>query len=232
MANSGRVFERGADGVTFETPTPASQPGDTFPAGVIMAYAGAAAPTNWAICDGSAVARTGAFANLFAVIGTTYGAGDGSTTFNLPDLRGRSVVGKHSSGTFTTLGATGGEETHILTTAELAAHSHNASTGVNSNDHTHSGVTNAGGSHAHSIPNRATSNGATGYASGAFFSGQIMLNGGNSEITSTAADHAHSFSTGGVSANHTHAVTVNNAGSGNAHNNMSPYMVLNHIIKY
>lgn len=63
-----------------------------FPAGVIVDYGGAAAPTGWLLCDGSAVSRT-TYADLFAAIGTQYGAGDGSTTFNVPDFRGRVSVG-------------------------------------------------------------------------------------------------------------------------------------------
>ena len=64
----------------------------TVPTGTVSAFAGSAAPTGYALCDGSAVNRT-AQASLFGVIGTTYGAGDGSTTFNLPDLKGRVVAG-------------------------------------------------------------------------------------------------------------------------------------------
>lgn len=88
-----------------------------LPAGSIIQWAGATAPANWLIADGAAVSRT-TYASLFAAIGTTYGAGDGSTTFNLPDLRGRVPVGKNS-GTFATLGASGGAETHT--------HSHGSS---------------------------------------------------------------------------------------------------------
>lgn len=67
------------------------------PAGVLAPYAGSAAPTGWLLCHGQAVNRT-TFAALFAVLGTTYGAGDGSTTFNLPDMRGRVVAGKDDMG--------------------------------------------------------------------------------------------------------------------------------------
>jgi microcystin-dependent protein len=63
------------------------------PVGAVMPYSGGGAPTGWLVADGSAVSRT-QYAGLFSVIGTAYGAGDGSTTFNLPDLRGRGVVGK------------------------------------------------------------------------------------------------------------------------------------------
>ena len=87
--------------------------------GSITMYAGATAPDGWLICDGSAISRTD-YADLFSVIGTTYGTGDGSTTFNIPDLQGRVPVGYKSSDTsFDTLGETGGEKTHTLTKQEL-----------------------------------------------------------------------------------------------------------------
>ena len=90
-------------------------------AGVIQMYAGTTAPTGWLICNGAAVSRE-IYATLFAVIGTTYGAGDGSTTFNLPDLRGRAPIGA-GQGTGLTDRALGtqdiGSETHTLTEAQL-----------------------------------------------------------------------------------------------------------------
>jgi microcystin-dependent protein len=74
----------------------AIQTGDAIRAddfrGMIFPYAGATAPTGFLLCDGAAVSRT-TYADLFALIGTTYGAGDGSTTFNVPDLRGRFAIG-------------------------------------------------------------------------------------------------------------------------------------------
>lgn len=66
-----------------------------MPPGAVIPYAGKSAPYGWLICDGSAVSRT-TYADLFEVIGTTFGSGDGSTTFNLPDLRGRVAVGVDS----------------------------------------------------------------------------------------------------------------------------------------
>lgn len=63
-----------------------------IPTAAVIPYAAATAPGGWLACDGSAVSRA-TFAELFAVIGTTYGVGDGSTTFNVPDLRGRAAVG-------------------------------------------------------------------------------------------------------------------------------------------
>ena len=83
-------------------------------------------PTGWLECDGSAVNRT-TYAALFAVIGTAYGVGDGSTTFNLPSQARNTLVGKGGSGTGelgNSIGDTGGEESHTLTTAELPSHTH------------------------------------------------------------------------------------------------------------
>lgn len=95
-------------------------------AGEVKMYAGSAAPSGWLVCDGSAVSRT-TYAALFAVIGTTYGAGDGSTTFNLPDLRGRTTIGVGQGntgeggvlGTNRALASVGGTETHTLTLAQI-----------------------------------------------------------------------------------------------------------------
>ena len=93
--------------------------------GTILPTVATSAPSGWLLCDGSAVSRT-TYANLFALVGTTFGAGNGTTTFNLPDLRGRSIigVGQGSGLTNRTRGQTGGAETHQLATGELPAHQH------------------------------------------------------------------------------------------------------------
>ena len=97
-------------------------------AGIIHAYAGSIAPDGYLMCDGSAVSRT-YYAELFAAIGTTYGAGDGSTTFNLPDLQGRFPLGAGAGNGLTarTVGQKDGEESHTLTADEMPAHSHTPS---------------------------------------------------------------------------------------------------------
>jgi len=111
----------------YEAPTPI----DATPPGVVMEDAGVSPPDGWLACNGAAVSRNG-YAALFARINTTYGSGDGSTTFNLPDRQGRVGVGVNpSDAEFNTLGEAGGEKTHLLTEAELAQHDH-------SMDHDHS----------------------------------------------------------------------------------------------
>ena len=92
------------------------------PAGIIQMYGGLTAPTYWLLCNGSAVSRL-TYIKLFTAIGTIYGAGDGSTTFNLPNLQNRMPIGK-GTGSFATLNNTGGAETISLATTNLPAHQH------------------------------------------------------------------------------------------------------------
>ena len=89
-----------------------------MPTGMVVPYAGAAAPDGWLLCQGQAVSRT-TYAQLFSVIGTTYGSGDGSTTFNLPDMRGRVAVGSDAN-----LGAAAGVQSVSLTAAQNGPHNH------------------------------------------------------------------------------------------------------------
>lgn len=137
-------------GLSMSGTTMNAAPG--VPSGSIVDYAGATEPSGWLFCYGQAISRT-TYADLFTAISTTYGAGDGSTTFNVPDLRGRVVAGQDDMGGSSanrltnasgglngdTLGATGGAETHTLTTAEMPAH-------------THAGVATMGGN---TVPNGA-----------------------------------------------------------------------------
>lgn len=174
------------------------------PVGSIFPYVAGTAPTGYVLCIGSAINRT-TYADLFAVIGTTFGVGDGSTTFNVPDLRGRMIVAQNA-GSFTSIGGTGGAETITLTTNELPAHTH---TGTTSSDglHNHGGVTGDTGS----APESET------------------VASGSGAIVAGSSTHNHTIASDGA---HTHTFTTDSTGSGNAYNNMNPYFVLTYIIKY
>lgn len=111
--------------------------GSGVPPGVMFGYGGVSAPPGYLLCAGQAVSRT-EYAALFQAIGTTFGAGDGSTTFNVPDRRGRVEAGRDDMGgtaagrltsagsgiNGTVLGAAGGAQTHTLTTGQMPAHTH------------------------------------------------------------------------------------------------------------
>jgi microcystin-dependent protein len=116
---------------------------DAVPTGSVFPTALSAAPDGYLLCDGSAVSRT-TYAALFAAIGTTYGTGDGSTTFNVPDLIGRVVAGVDALATRLpsagTPAATSGAATHTLTVAELPAHDHGISADQVSNTPTTGGA--------------------------------------------------------------------------------------------
>lgn len=187
-----------------------------IPIGSSIDFWGSSAPnSSFALAYGQAISRT-AYATLFSLLGTTYGPGDGSTTFNIPDLRGRVVAGRDDMGgsaasrltssyfgaSAASLGAVGGSESHSLTTAQLAAHSH-ANT-VNDPGHLHS-ITHA-------------SNNLTG-ASGVVID-LCFANGGNQ----AGWGNTNSSTTG---------ITLNNAsaGSGNAHNNTQPTIVANKLLR-
>lgn len=110
-----------------------------IPVGIVLDYAGTTAPSGWLFPYGQAISRT-TYSVLFGLLGTLHGVGDGSTTFNLPDLRGRVVAGQDDMGGTSanrltgvtgsvngdTLGAVGGTETHTLVTAEMPSHTHTA----------------------------------------------------------------------------------------------------------
>lgn len=204
-----------------------------IPVGVINPYAGSTAPTGWLLCSNQPVSRT-TYSALFAVIGTTYGSGDGSTTFNVPDLRGRTVAGLDNMGgtdaarlsIANTLGTTTGTETVTLTSAEsgVPAHGHAntasftgtaGTTGNDSPDHTHNvlDIHQDGG---------AAANFGSNYTVGGYTS---------TTRTSTGASvrHAHSFTPAGTVGMNNANNTAANAAS--AHSNMQPTMVLNYIIK-
>lgn len=116
------------------------------PTGAVLPFAGTTPPAGFLLCDGSAVNRA-TFQRLFAVIGTTYGIGDGSTTFDLPDLRQRFLLGLATTGTGSVLGEEGGAIDHVHT---VAAHVHGVA--ANSHEHGLNNHTHSLNGHTHSIP--------------------------------------------------------------------------------
>lgn len=165
--------------------------GGIIPAGTIVAFGSTTAPAGWAVCDGAAISRTGNAA-LFAAIGTTYGSGDGSTTFNKPDCRGRFLAGYDpSNGTSrltlsetgglsaTALANTGGEQAHALVTGELAAHNHT----INDPGHGH-GVTDPTHNHTLNDPTHNHGVGDPGHGHGVTDPGHVHSFNANDDAAS------------------------------------------------
>ena len=135
-------------GVVFSDSTSIHTAPKDLPTGILLPYAGTAPPDGWMLCNGQEVSR-GAYSNLFAVLGIYYGIGDGSTTFNLPDLRGRMPMGLDNMGgnsadrvihsAADSIGGNAGEESHQLSFDELP--SRNAYSG-----HANRGQGDSGGS--------------------------------------------------------------------------------------
>lgn len=191
----------------------------TVPAGSVTMFAGAAAPAGYLLCDGTAVSRT-TYAGLFAAIGTTYGAGDGSTTFNVPNLKGRVPIGLDSTqASFDTLGETGGANTVALTEAQLPAHTHSI-------NHGH-GSTDAGGGHSHTL--------------GLQYNSVTPNTGANIRVTDidgqTGGSGTVATANTGAVANHSHTIAgyVGNSGAGNGTaapvSVVQPYLTLTFIVK-
>ena len=171
------------------------------PAGIVSAFAGTTAPSGWLMCYGQAVSRAD-YSALFTALSTTYGSGDGSTTFNITDMRGRAIAGVDNMGgsaasrltstvltASNTLGATGGTQTHTLTEAQMPVHTHVQ------NSHTHS-TEIAGGPGSPAVLYHASTWGVY----------NPILTGATTAVNQ-------------------------NAGSGSAHPVTQPTIVLNYIIK-
>lgn len=119
-------------------------------------------PDGWTVCGGAALSRT-TYSALYNVVGTKFGAGDGSTTFNVPDLKGRNIIGYNSGDTsFDTVGETGGEKNHTLTIAEMPAHSHDVQVRTGSGSTTRVDFVTTSASSANQISNAAMSTGGGG----------------------------------------------------------------------
>lgn len=192
-------------------------------AGFMMDFGGTAAPAGWLACDGQAVSRA-TYADLFAAIGTTWGAGDGSTTFNVPGMTSRFRRHRDNS---TLAGVVG-----ILQSPANLAHTHTGggTTSADSNDHTHtfSGTTaamNQNAAHSHSVNQISywTTNSGSGVGGGGAFgvAGTTSIT-----VNPTNTDHAHAYSgtTSGVNAGHNHSYSfTTNGGSADNANEARPY---------
>jgi microcystin-dependent protein len=183
-----------------------------YPIGAIVDYTGSTAPAGWEFCYGQGLQRA-AYLSLFSLIGTTYGSGDGSTTFNLPDCRGRLSVGQDDMGGSSanrlttplngdTLGAVGGTETVTITDANIP---------------TLTGTTNTTGAHTHSMSNATNVIRDSG-------SGE---NPGQSVGSTRWQPATITLGSGGA---HTHTVVVNDNNVATAHNNVMPTFICNKII--
>lgn len=196
-------------------------------AGIIYMFAGSTPPEGFLLCDGSNVSRT-TYSALYDAIGTTYGNGDGSTTFGIPDLSGKVALGVSSSHT---LASTGGEETHALTSSEMPSHVHN----IPSHTHAHTlAFTTPSLSHSITQPsfNYNKPNGTVALGS----NGTDNSYDGTTSTTATLStkvgisNHAATDCTMGGSITDCDAFNSGSEGSGTAHNNMQPYVTMNYII--
>lgn len=215
-------------GVSFnEDGTLSTTVPDTREIGEVVDFAGPTAPDKWLLCDGSLVSRV-TYKRLFEVIGTTYGAGDGSTTFKLPDVRGRFTICVSASGTASVLGETGGSINHTHAFSGVSVSGTTSANGA----HTHSASTSSDGAHTHS-------QGAHSHAVGAG-SPNVAASGSDYAIYPSTQTDIFNDSGTGSAGSHTHSVTVNNvgdhthtfsaSGSGTVDSANPPYIAFNKII--
>lgn len=207
------------------------------PVGAVMDFAGQTSPPGWLLCDGAVISRA-TYRALFEAIGTTFGAGDGTTTFRIPDMRGRVAIGAGSLGTDTYVrGGTGGSARVTLTEAQVPAHSHTTpnhshtvnhkhgsgtlGTGTTGSGHTHgSGTLGAdnGGAHSHA----ASSDNASYRFDDWDGSTRKTDNSGLYSVIANVSQrlHNHAISVTTTNSAHAHGVSgkTNSTGSGHTHN--------------
>lgn len=235
-------------------PGPQGPPGLVAP-GTIVLYGGMVPPAGWLFCHGTEVDRSG-FSNLFNAISTSFGAGNGVTTFNLPDLRQRFPLGRGASGTGAVLGEVGGQIDHVHASAP---HDHDMQHTHDLGNHTHQVFAHShgrgdlavvsGGEHTHGIPakeggsngsqanrcqgasNTSGSNAtytttANGGAHGHALVGNVGLIGAPSGDQDRASSGPSTNASGPASSQRTGGTTPPPTGAANP-----PYVVVNYIIK-
>lgn len=221
----------GSDGqfLTVSSGLPAWTGAPASPTGSVTDFAGSTAPSGWLLCDGSAVSRA-TYSALFSTIGTTYGSGDGSTTFNVPDLRGRILAGLDNMGGSSadritdsqadTLGGTDGSETGTGSVSGSVSGTTGATTLTESQIPSHTHVQQAEGSTSN-IDTAAVSGGGA-------FSSVTGITGTNSvggtQITTESTG-------GGASHDHTFSASISATFTGDTGANVQPTLFMNKIIK-
>ena len=197
-------------------------------AGSIYLFAGNVVPEGFLVCDGSAVSRS-TYEELFDAIGTTFGTGDGSSTFNLPDLTGRVALGISNGHS---LASTGGEETHALIDAEIPSHVHEVPQHGHGNDIS---ITTPELTHSCTQPayNYNRPNGTTGYGNlrptAQAYSGTSSSNASRSGSIVVNAHPASDLTVEGSIVD-CPAFDTDTTGESVGHNNMQPYITLHYII--
>ncbi len=180
--------------------------GSGLPAGAVQAFAMNTPPSGWLKCNGEAVSRT-TYSDLFTAIGVAYGEGDGSTTFNVPDLRAEFIRGWDDGRGIDTNRSIGSTQENLN-----KEHSHGGST-QSSGEHTHSASTNTTGSHSHSnrLGTGTYSGNTPTWARQLDHFGLVWMSG----QISSSGDHNHTVSVDST-ANHSHDITTNPDGGSEA----------------
>jgi len=189
-------------------------------------------PDGWLLCDGDAISRTD-FSELFSEIGITYGPGNGTTTFNIPDCRGRTLIGAGQGSGLTdrSLASTGGLEEVELTVAEMPAHAHPSS----QDPHTHT-VTDPGHGHSLTDPGHSHGNSTASFVNTAAGTEYDNTNGDKGTTNVNTASSTTGISIGdnitGIT-NDATSITIEilNTGGSGTHENMQPFLAVNYIIR-
>lgn len=191
----------------------AAQTREMAPAGLVGHFARSSAPTGWLKANGAEISRA-AYAELFAAIGTTFGAGNGFTTFNLPDMRGEFIRGWDDS-----RGVDGGRALGSRQSGEIQQHSHGASS-VSAGAHSHSGTAQSGGTHNHSATTGAagahTHAAATREAGSHSHTQRLAVNNSSGSDGNYATDGYGGTKTSAANdsaGSHSHSVEVQSGGS-------------------
>jgi microcystin-dependent protein len=230
---------------------------NSVPIGTIIPFAGTGLPSGFLRCNGAPYDKIGQYNKLFNVIGITYGGTTTSTTFNVPDIANRTIVGGATGATARAIGSKTGAETATLQITNLPAHSHSG-TAIGNGSHTHpNSTTNSAGAHSHAgsttnttgahTHNYDSTSGVFNAAGGDgynYYATPANVRTGNSPYnTSSDGSHSHTLNitqeenhihTLNISMNglHTHNLTIDNTGSGTAFSIMNPYITIFYIIKF